>query len=425
MSWIEREKLNMTITCGDKKTYTPKYVQASVSKNVNYNIARFEFKNVEGSLVKRGTAQGRQYDYEIIFDGTDNIEQANAFEQSAKYVNPGTGFADPWAISHPYYDTLYVQPVSLLFDDTMQNRTIIKGQLIETITNSKIAYSPRQRDVIAAMGVVANQAYADAYVANIPAIPAADLSVNTTYCATIFDKISNAINAVQDNYTAYLNAYTAYNAAISEGYLAVSDIINATKDFISIPAYFTDTVVNRVGMFELQVSLLYGQVTNILSAYNRTTAHAKRLYEAMAGNCIAGVCIATMTNVTNDYDYRVNTLSIMQRVITLYNTYLDNVNSLQSVYGGEIDSYIPDPAAFTILHDLVQTTVGALYDAATKAKQQRVLKLVYDDNIITVAYKLYGLLPDDSTIMQLIDNNNIGLNELLVLKAGRELYYYV
>ena len=62
---------------------------------------------------------------------------------------------------------------------------------------------------------------------------------------------------------------------------------------------------------------------------------------------------------------------------------------------------------------------------AENAAQQRIYRTEKDTNVILMAYKFYGLLPDDSTIQRVIDENNICLNEILQIKKGRDLVYYV
>ena len=118
-------------------------------------------------------------------------------------------------------------------------------------------------------------------------------------------------------------------------------------------------------------------------------------------------------------------LSVIQQLTAAYNGYINNLVALQSLTGGEIDSYIPSSASITSLQLLVNYTISQLYQISAGAKTQKTYTLPYDDNLINVAYKLYGADPDDSLKQTMIANNNIGLNEILVLKKGRQIIYYV
>ena len=76
MSWIERIQKGITITTGDGNSFTPLYVINS--KNVEFNVAEFEFPNIGGTLVKRSEWKGTKFQLQIIFQGDDNIEKSNA-----------------------------------------------------------------------------------------------------------------------------------------------------------------------------------------------------------------------------------------------------------------------------------------------------------------------------------------------------------
>lgn len=62
---------------------------------------------------------------------------------------------------------------------------------------------------------------------------------------------------------------------------------------------------------------------------------------------------------------------------------------------------------------------------ANGSKQERIIYLAEDTNIIVLTHKLYGLLPDDSTIDEFLRNNpDISDSELLGLEKGRRIVYY-
>ena len=97
MSWLEKVENKLTITCGDGKEYTPNYLAAQ--KAVEYNIAEFDFPNIEGTYISRKAPRGRKFPLELYFQGEDHLDVADAFELSARDPRP-------WKLSHPYYDEL-------------------------------------------------------------------------------------------------------------------------------------------------------------------------------------------------------------------------------------------------------------------------------------------------------------------------------
>ena len=410
---------------GGKKIYTPQYLTASVSRKKEYKTAQFDFKGVQGSLVKRGSRSGNVYDIEIIFQGADCITIGNNFYSDADYIPPGKTFATPWTIIHPFYGSILCHPTNLSQDNSKLNLSVITGQIVETITNAGLTVTANAPDVIANQVTAYYQQSNSTYASAVPSPGTTDIQAMLNHINNVYSGISKQIADVQADVTSY---YNAYNAALNVVNPAIYDTLTIAGQISSLmlePAYFIDSVVDRLGMFGTALSILGGDVAGILAAYNTPTQGLKALYENNAGTCIAGMCMACVNNITNDYQYRPAVLSVIQQLTAAYNGYINNLVALQSLTGGEIDSYIPSSASITSLQLLVNYTISQLYQISAGAKTQKTYTLPYDDNLINVAYKLYGADPDDSLKQTMIANNNIGLNEILVLKKGRQIIYYV
>src|SRR5688500_16182415 len=112
MSWVEKIQRELIITTGDGKEYKPNWLNAS--KDVEYNVAQFNFPKIPGTLVAGGEPKGAQYSVEFYFQGEDHLDKFTAFEQSAKDKRP-------WTISHPFYGRLVVKPLALKFDHSKYN----------------------------------------------------------------------------------------------------------------------------------------------------------------------------------------------------------------------------------------------------------------------------------------------------------------
>ena len=83
-SWLDLVKTDYVIKTGDAFTYKPLWLNARKSKK--FNISQFEFKGINGSLVKKGNPQARVYDIEIYFQGADHMDQAKLFDLSSYYT---------------------------------------------------------------------------------------------------------------------------------------------------------------------------------------------------------------------------------------------------------------------------------------------------------------------------------------------------
>lgn len=409
MSWQERIQTDLTITCGDERKYViPGWMNAS--RAVEYNISEFEFVGLEGTKVHRGTPKGRRYNLELVFQGETHLELAEAFETSAAYP-------DPWKVEHPYYGSLLVQPVGLVFDDSVYNVTRITGTLIETIDETPAAITSAE-DRIAIEKQSVDELLAENYVAEArPQVK--DVNKISTTTTKLYNEGSKKLKLTVDSEeyrNAFNAAYNAVNNVISEPLLAMRQL----QALINLPVQFADSVRGRISTLFSQFGMLARDVSTISSRPD------KFLYQITVGTLIGGMASASVTNVnTSDYRNRREVLDIADILTGAYSDYLRNLDALQSTNGGDPDSFVPDAQAMIALGKLVSFAVSNLFTIAQGARQERTVYLSEETNIILVAHKYYGLQADDSTIDELIEINEIGLKEILQLRPGRRITYYV
>lgn len=412
MAWIEQVKKDYTITTGDGKKYTVNWLNAR--KMVEYNIAMFNFKDLSGTLVKRGVPMGTKYAIEIYFQGADNLDKSKAFQKSAANTKA-------WTVSHPMYGSLYVQPTSLEFDDSAYNVTKITGEIVETIGSSKVKPTTSPSDTIVANKSTTDSTLAASYANNVPKPKATDISAMKANTATINTGVQKFAVTDIDLQTA-TNYYYQANAAINGAVTAPLNAVSAMQGYISLIMNFTNSVSNRVNFINTCLNDLAANIDKLATS----TTSLKRLFENNSGTLITTMCGASVTNVdTTSYPNRDSVLAIISTVSGAYNAYIANLDSLQTDNGAETTSYIPDFDSLEQLQQLVMFTISNLFDIAASAKQQRVLYTSTDSNIILIANAVYGLDVDDTTIDQLINDNGIGLNEMLTINKGRKIIYYI
>ncbi len=217
----------------------------------------------------------------------------------------------------------------------------------------------------------------------------------------------------------YFNAFNTANAAINNGTSKPIEAMRATQAVINAPALFEISVNNRLTLLTSQFQLLRNTVPNLI---NRSS---KKIYEVNAGTLISSLCIAAINPLVGDYGNRNAVLFIVEQIITNYNNYLLDLDSLQTDNGGSPTSYIPDAGSLIGLSLLVSNTVSSLFTIALSSKQERSIICEKDTNIIILTHRLYSLDPFDNNINELMLNNNIGLYELTQIKKGREIVYYI
>jgi hypothetical protein len=105
--------------------------------------------------------------------------------------------------------------------------------------------------------------------------------------------------------------------------------------------------------------------------------------------------------------------------------YLQKLDELQALRSDEVDTFTPDDDVNRLLDDAMVVAQGNLFDFAFNAKQERVLQIEADSNPISLAHRFYGLDEEDENLSFFIDTNALSLDELIQIKAGRRVVYYV
>lgn len=415
MSWIEKVQSNLVITTGDGKSFTPLWVPTT--KSFDFNVAEFEFPDLEGTLVRRAKAKGRKIELEIYFQGEDHLDQALAFETSSKDQRA-------WVLSHPMYGNMTVQPLGLVFDNTKYNTSKITGTVIETITDDapKVGVSPIDKitEDKANCDIIFAENYANSVVPDATDINDANSNVNSIY--TKGAKVAKVPDSEK-----YYELFAS----------AKADILNLTDDplkaiqsiqaMIAAPALFATDITTRLNLLIDQFAGLRATIFNIFSP------NTKRLYENNGAAIISSMILMTANPIPEgrsetkekEYSSRSRVIAIIEKILGQYNNYIADLDSLQTDNGGDLDSYIPDQAALMSLDDLVDYGISNLFNIALNAKQERVIFLEADSNVINLAHRFYGMDVQDTTIDEFIGNNNMGLNDLLQIKKGRKIIYYV
>lgn len=420
MSWIERIKNDLFITCGDGKTFRPDYLNPTKSKD--YNIAQFNFPGISGTLVTRGTAQGTKHNLEFYFQGEFNIDRAKEFEISADDPRP-------WTISHPMYDELTVQPISINFDNSNQNITKITCTVIETITedNPKITTDPVDRIANEHEDLMTTfeRPFSDVEI-DISAIQLLQANATEVYNLA-YPKIKLTIDA-----TEFSNRFQKAQAAFINATAEPLAAMNGMNQLVTYVAEFkVEAQLNVIGDFSInsvknRITALQEQFDSIVEGLGLITDKVnKSIFANNLGVIISTMCLSSSTPEEGDYGSANDVLAVMEQILETYSDYIEALDSLQTDNGGAPDSYIPDFESLVALSNIVTFTVANLYNIALNSKQERSIICEEDTNLILLTHRFYGLTVDDSTILVMMRTNQIGLNGILKIRKGTRIVYYV
>ncbi len=407
MSWQDNIKKAFSITTGDGKVYTPTFFIPESNEGMEFNLATYDFPNIDGSLSVRKNRKGNRYDIGIEFNGEDCWDVALAFKTSA--ANPAA-----WTIAHPVYGTLLVQPIAIN-DVSTYNKAALVIPVIETIPEEGAQSSVNPADKIAADKAATDTAFEDTYVENVkPTVK--DKQQLSSNASNIYKEGKKGAGTASES---YLNSFNTANSYISKVTTEPRQAMQKMQNLINAPAQFKDSVQNRLNNLTNQFNKLRESITN------GPSYALKKLFEHNGAGIISTMALTTVTNIGDDYNNRKKVLDIIQRIVDNHNNFITDLDSLQSSNGATLGSYIPDSHSVRKLTNLVNFTVSHLFAQANKAKQERSLIVGADTNWIILAHRIYGLLPDDSTIEQLMNENDAGLLERTQVRAGRQIIYYV
>lgn len=410
MSWIDKIKTDYIITCGDGVQFKPLWLTAS--KEVEYNIAEFEFPNVSGTLVKRTLPKGRRYAIQIYFQGEDNLDQADAFEKSADDSRA-------WVIQHPFYGSITVQPTGLKRDNTEYNVSQFRMTVIETITeeNPKV--------VVNLVGTInaTKLALDEALIAAMQETPTQeDVILLDQTNNGLFEKGKKLTKALE----AYFNAFKKANAAIRVATSKPLAAMRAIQSVINAPALFVASVKSRKELIVDQFNSLLTSIPNSVASLNSSS---KRIFELNASALISSLAIVAISPQPGDYNTRKDVLDLIDTLIDpdtgVYNVLLKKLDELQTANGGTPNSYMPNAESMALLNNLLNYTISNLFALALNGKQERSYVCEDDTNAILLTHRFYGLDSNDENLARFIQNNNIGLSEILEIRKGRTVIYYV
>lgn len=406
MSWIDKIENQLIITTGDGEQYTPAWLNATFQKD--YNIAEFTFPNLPGTLVRRNKPMGRKYQLEIYFTGDDHLDTVDAFSRSADDERP-------WKLEHPYYGLLIVQPVSIAVDNSSHNVSRVTIPVIETITEDNPKVEPAPVETIAIKKELLDETFAQGVLAEVKPADITDIKEkqkrNFHLAIPVF-KIPGALAEFTD-------LFNKANAAVNKAIAFPLAAMRTLNTLISYPAKLAQSVKSRINLLKEQFNTLRSNVEGILGVAS------KQIYQNNAGTVISSIALAMSTPSPGDYKSSTEVLETMDTLTSVYNTFMEDLDRMQSENGGSPDSFVADPGAIIALNELVNLTVSSLFAIALSAKKERSIILEADSNIILLTHRLYGLDRADANIEELMNNNNIGLSSLLLIKKGTKITYYI
>lgn len=403
MSWKERlDNVEFKITTGDGRTYSPLWKNGEKSKE--FNITKYDFIELEGSLIERKKSQSNSIPLIFWFQGDDNIDQANSFENSANDERL-------WTVQHPFYGNIKGQPVSIKRDDRKYNVTEISVSFWESLDgNFPLESTSILNEVTFKADEVISTASAMFIENSNPSVTDLNNVKNLLFSS------SSEFNSDSESFNDFINSQSAASKAIDS---IVSDKLTAIESIQSVikaPSLFKTPLITRINSYISAYNVSKETISNLFSKYN---------FEAQSATVISSICLACVNPIEGDYITRTDIYSINDLLVNLYNDMLETIDSLQvSIYDVE-ESWSPDVQIQSALANLVFFTSKSLFTFTFDAKQERIFELDKDSNVILLTHRFMGLDSEDKNINIFREINEIKNDEIFKIPKGRTVKYFV
>jgi hypothetical protein len=410
MSWKEKiENIQFTITTGDGKEFKPLWKSGAKSKS--YNASNYDFINVSSGFTDRKQPQAAKFPLVFFFQGEDNIEQAQSFEDSADDKRP-------WTIKHPFYGNITGQPLNLLRSDSSYNVTEITVDFWESINADFPAANNSTNDVIKEKTASVSNLAATNYEAKVEPGPADVQTLQNSILenSSAFDSLFSSANSEQASYETQINS--ALNNAANVGEQPL-EAISSIQELSRNPSLLVQPV-----LFKIQsLQTVFNKMVELVS--ENETVNNNLYFEANSAAVVASMCQCTTVSVDGDYITSAQIEEITSIITENYNNYLSILDGLQVDISESLGSYMPDPLTQTALYDLVSETTANLYILAFNAKQERTVEVLTDTNIVLLCHRYMGLDVLDKNIENFRTINNIKNENLFAVKKGTMIKYFV
>lgn len=400
MSWKETiENKQFKITTGDGREWQPQWLLGESS--IEYNTTAYNFINLKGTLVDRKKPNSRKVPLSVWFQGEDNITQTDNFLKSAEDPRP-------WEVVHPILGTITGQPISITRNDGSLNATELKIDFWETIVVDYPDNEISVQDRITAKAIDVRAAGITSYTAVPTSADVLKLKTNTEQVKGPF------LNLAGDKKIAYENAASATLKSADNLLSDKRTALRNQQELFTIPVDFEAGINSKVNAFK--------RAFRNLDSIN--SKNDKFFYESQGATALASLCECVVTVDEGEYPSRRNIEEVVTLIVELYGEYILTMdNALVDIYDVD-NAWNPDANLQTELNDLVLDTISNLQTMAFEAKQERVIYLEKDSNLIVLTHRYLGLDENDENMETLRQLNNIKNHEVLLIRKGREIKFY-
>lgn len=413
--------------------YTPQSGQRitfdyeDVSVDFEARGTAFDFSSADGTYVQKRGRSGNRYPLRIFFWGDDYDREASVFDAALR--EPGFG-----TLEHPAYGTVNVAVFGRVVrrDDlkTAANQAVYEVTFWESIQELYPAAQADTKSKILSAVDAFNEAFGDQFDRQL------DLSTQIER-QSFLDKYNEFLDKTQASLEVIAEAQqdTAdkFNAVVDSIKRGIDVLIGSplalarqTQIMIQTPARAVTSIRSQLDAYGNLASDIFGLNTsapNGNDSRNTNEFHNNEMYAS--GYVISSAVASLSTQFVNSAEAIEASVAIDTLFESFLEWYDDNYQSIAQTLSGTTTEGSLDPGdAYQQMSTVIGLVTGYLVNLSFTLKQERSVVLDRDRTIIDLASELYKDEPDDY-LDAMIDDNNLSADEILELRRGTEIVYYV
>lgn len=410
MSWLD--KINngaLLIRTGDGKSFKPLWRESTREREFNTSI--FDFIDFKDSFVSKRKPRSHKYGFIVYFQGDDCFDLADEFEKSAEDERY-------WIVSHPIYGELRGQPLSLARNDSMLNVVEISIDFWESIISNQVVEVSTIKDEI-------NQLKSE-----LDSDSATNFNIRAKLTPANQTKIREFIGTINSEYKKFLDdsSYNDFQQTLSKFNDSVDGAIVDSRSMMVDMSRTIDSIKNLPNSTVFQkvtsISNLFNQLISEFSISNMTDFN--RYYIESAGSSIISTLSLVSLNAEKDeYISRTEVQRVSTQIESIFVKYVEMINGFESERNHKNNRYNISFKIQNQLNTIVKRTLEGLISIAFQSKQERLVELKSDSNLILLTHRYMGLDDSDLNLETFRRLNNIVNEKLFIIKRGNVIKYLV
>ena len=420
MAWTDRLGPAAYISPGGRRFA---FSYENVSRTVNKKTSAFQFPGVDGSFIQDLGREGRQYPIRAFFSGPDYDIAAAAFESAL--LERGRG-----RLEHPLYGVITVVPFGTITrrDDlkTAANQAVIELVFFEAL---ELVYPQSDGDLAGLTNAAisaANTAGAADFAAGLNIELVADREGFLDTVNSIVSDIETQMQPIFDLQADAQRSFNRVQRSINRGVSVLVDqpltLAAQFQQLIEAPARIVSDINARLDA--------YGNLARMITGYTAPAApdqndlNTFRINDLVAN---AAVVASVVSVVNNRFETQPVALAAADTLLTQLDTIVTwrerTFNELAARTTGGRAS-VDTGGAYQGTQQAVAIGAQYLVDVSFTVPQERRIVIDRDRTIIDLAGEIYRRV-DNEILDFLINTNQLTGSEILQLRRGQSVVYYV